>query len=697
MKKLPWKTMTTTALAFSLLLTGCVPKEKNTKETSLKQKNESHANNEKNISVPVKNYNFDTAGNMFAYAEFELSGEPLAESLGLNLDILDVNAINQPTVFDYTAGVESYEYSEEAMYEVVEKSGLGLHLVNGPVIKAMAQQEQKSTEEILGERFYSLADSVGYPQEEIFQGMFPTFMEYAGGDPHYITEVNTNEYATNEDESYVPMYQVNFDSLRWDRDSMNKTLVPAAYGATFLKQALWAGDFMGGYHTINEDEELEAVTPKDDDDNNIALGVSSADGFQGVILTEEIWNKLDYISNNLFLQSATDELTGIDLAKTYQPEKGLVYLPHEIAVEESNELGSNAKAVNVTDERSILMDQMLMLWPSAEFYGMTDQRKENPNKNPAFLALFDGAPYPSAPAENIDLSKENNVNSNDPFTLTQSVLLQVFKNIDYMHFNEEHGLFIQEHDGQEQGTKMDTFQAGYTMEALRIFQRAIDGLPVGYGSGDEAEGLGTDEGKRALVMMKAQADMILDKLVMDSGLVAKGYDLKIGVEEEVNLEAQLGAIRGLTAVYLATKEEKYREAAQKIYIAMDDSLWNEVAGAYITSTGKMDYTPYTAGAVSAVYRIALQNLSNVEGDEIRSESLEQETIISRYSTFYETVIDGPSITEGMQASEFWDTGDAYKKNDESGNSDGDNVPQIQAGHGEFGISPVLLPVSIEMK
>lgn len=32
----------------------------------------------------------------------------------------------------------------------------------------------------------------------------------------------------------------------------------------------------------------------------------------------------------------------------------------------------------------------------------------------------------------------------------------------------------------------------------------------------------------------------------------------------------------------------------------------------------------------------------------------------------------------MQASEFWDTGDVYKKDDQSGNTDKDHVPQVQA-------------------
>ena len=68
----------------------------------------------KDTKTKVVDKTFDTAGAMLAYTEFELSGEPMAEGLGLDLDTLDPNAINQPTQFDYTAGIESYEYSEEA-------------------------------------------------------------------------------------------------------------------------------------------------------------------------------------------------------------------------------------------------------------------------------------------------------------------------------------------------------------------------------------------------------------------------------------------------------------------------------------------------------------------------------------------------------------------------------------------------------
>ncbi len=689
-----WKAITNLLLSSSLIIAAGCSKVAN--NASNEDSKDTETKSQSPVEVAVTDYTFDTAGNMFAYSEFELSGEPLVESLGLDLDVLDPIKVDQPTKFDYTAGIESYEYSEESMYEVVEKSGLGLHLINGPIVKASANGT--SAAEYLGNRFYQLAEAVGYPKEQIFQNMFPTFIEYASGDPHYITKVNTEEYAANDDGTYVPQYQVDFSSLRWDREAMDKILNPAAYGSVFLKQALWAGDFMGGFHTVDGDEELEGETPQDDQDPNIALGVSSADGFQGAILTEEIWNKVNYIRDHLFYSAAEGKLVSAGIGSAYNPEIGYIYLPHEIEVKEIQNHGApDAQALTVKDSKSVLRDQWLMLWPSAEFFGMTDQRPENKNVAPSFRALFDGDPYPKAPAENVDSDANNDILSKDPYSVNRDVIMHIFKNMEAMHFNEQEGTFVTEHDGKNQGKYVSTFDAGYTMEALRIFQRAIDGLPVGYASGEDAQGLQTDEGQKALHLIQKQADFIINQLKLESGLVANGYTIGEGQDKEVTLEAQLGAIRGLTAAYLATKDEKYRDEARSIYEAMNKELFNDDANVFETKEGEMKYNPFTAGALSAVFRIALTNLSNVETDENQSAALEKENIIEKYVSFYDTVIDGPSLTEGMQVSEFWDTGDFYKKDDESGNTDHDNVPQIQAGHGENGIAPILVPVEITFK
>ena len=677
------------ALSSSLVVSGCAEPT-----TNKKKKEETEAA----IQVPVTDYTFRTAGNMFAYSEFELSGEPFAEELGLDLNLLDVRKINEPTEFDYIAGVESYEYSEEAMYEVTEKSGLGLHLIHGPVVKKLAEQNGKESYEVLADRFYFLADQVGYPREEIFRNMFPTLIEYESGDPHYIQQVDTDVYAENDDGTYVPVYQVDFQTLRWDREKMNKMLVPAAYGATFLKQALWAGDFLGAFHTVDQDEEIEGKTSNDDQDPNIALGVSSADGMQGMILTEQIWNKLLFIRDHLFYDAKRNKLTALH-SGDYEPTKGFVYLPHRIeVVEDGNEQAPDAQKLILKDKRSILQDQWLMLWPAAEFFGMTDQRNANKHQNPAFLAVFDGKPYPKAPNENIDENDHNDIRSDDPYSVNRDVLLTIFKNVDAMHFNDEWGVFVEEHSGTEQGKYMNTFDAGYMMEALRMFQRAIDGLPVGYANGEEAEGLHTEEGKRALELIRKQADFIVEKLIRTDGLVANGFTIGEGVDKsEPTLLSQLGAVRGLTAAFLATKEEKYREAARNIYVSMDQHFWNQSLHAYKTAKDEMKYDPFVAGALSSVFRLAVSHLNNTDQDQQQPKELDRETIISRYVDFYNLIIDGPTIKEGMQASEFWDTGDVYRKDDQSGNTDRDNVPQIQAGDGPYGIAPILVNVEVKEK
>ncbi|MEK0315363.1 hypothetical protein [Cohnella sp. 56] len=641
---------------------------------------------------------FDTAGNMMAYAEFELSGEPLAESLGLDLDVLDAGEIDKPTAFDYIAGIESYEYSEEAMYEVVEKSGLGLHLANGPAIKASAETKGITPNEQLAARYTMFAESVGSSPDDIQRNMYPTMIEYAGGDPHYAQPVDTKKFADGEDGAYVPNYQVDFASLRWDRAKMNKTLVPAAYGGTMLKQALWAGDFLGGFHSRDKDEELDAAEA-DAKDPNVALGVSSADGLQGLFLVEGIWNKLLTVRDGLFYDAKTGKLAAGAGAK-YDPAQGLSYLPHAIAVtEDGNADFPGAASYQVTDARSLLSDQWLMLWPTAEFYGTTDQRTANPNRNPAFAAVFDGSPFKAAPAQNIDADETNDIASDDPYTADRDVMTQVYRNIRAMHWNEAGGWLTSEHDGKTQKLAGDTFDAGYTMEALRMFERAVDGLPVGYANGEGADGLHTEEGKQALDMIAKQGDFLIQHAIREDGLAANGWDAEgKALVTAPTLRAQTGAIRGLTAAYLATQDAKYRDAARKVYAATDKLLWSKSWNTYKTDLdGSGQYDAYTAGGVSAMLRLGLSNLRNEDADADKPAALDRKTIQARYVGFYRTIVNGTKLGHGMQASEFWDTGDRYVEGDDSGNTDKDTVPQVQAAGGANGVAPILRGLEVSKR
>ncbi|MEH6629054.1 MAG: hypothetical protein V7739_21680, partial [Motiliproteus sp.] len=238
-----------------------------------------------NISVKVIDKMFRPAGSMLAYTEFELSGEPLAESLGLDLDVLDPDQLNLPTAFDYSAGIESYEYSEEAMYALNYQSQLGPHLANGPL-----NQARGGTLEDLGARFKVMANSVAFPAEQIPLNLYPISLPYQSGLPEFAQTVDTRVLRVDEIQhldgngkeavihTQTPAYYRNYASLAWTNKETSKDINPATVGGILLKEVMWSQDFLGGMHVAESDEEVEANSTTQDQDGIHALGVSAADG-----------------------------------------------------------------------------------------------------------------------------------------------------------------------------------------------------------------------------------------------------------------------------------------------------------------------------------------------------------------------------------------------------------------------------------
>ena len=120
----------------------------------------------------------------------------MAESLGLDLDTLDPNAINQPTKFDYTAGIESYEYSEEAMYALNYQSKMGPHLVNG-----LLNEKRGGSMESLAKRFIQLTQATGNSPEILPLNMHPTALPYISGMPEFGQEIDMT--VVNNDETII--------------------------------------------------------------------------------------------------------------------------------------------------------------------------------------------------------------------------------------------------------------------------------------------------------------------------------------------------------------------------------------------------------------------------------------------------------------------------------------------------------------
>ncbi|MGE4418296.1 MAG: hypothetical protein AB7D38_00535 [Sulfurimonas sp.] len=641
-----------------------------------------------NTKAEVLDKRFYTAGAMLAYTEFELSGEPLAESLGLDLDTLDPNAINKPTEFDYTAGIESYEYSEEAMYALNYQSKMGAHLVNG-LLNASRGGDMSS----LAKRFIEFAKATGNDPEIIPLNMHPTALPYTSGIPEFaqkidMTIVNNDEVSVFKHgkesvvKTSIPAYLRDYKTLSWVEGEMDKTLNPASLGAALLKDIMWAQDFLGGMHTIEGDEEVEAASASMDSDGKHALGVSGADGVNGAILTELAWERILYMQEKLGFDGKN---LGAKFDPSYDASKP-VWFANSVAVKEGSANGTKSVAsLHVKESHSSLRDTWQMLWPISEFYAYSDQRSANKNQNPAFLAVFDGKPFKSAPKANIDGNRKNDIKADDAFSVAANVANLMFENISKLHFDKKAGTFIDRFDGKQSDT-VTIYDAAYSIEALRIFQRAVDALPVGYGSSEGAQSLETAQGKKALELVKTQADFLIAKAKGKNGLYATTFNVANGSKKGEDLGTQFAVVRGLTAAYLATKESKYREAARALVVSIENNMYDKKIGTYVDAS--KEYTPYTIAALSGGLRSAISNLKNTGAE--KEPALELKNLTERFTRWFQLVINGNSVTDGAQLSEWLlDSGEYETASMTTGNNDGDNVAPINKAGGKFGTAMTM--------
>lgn len=638
-------------------------------------------------TIKVTQPSFDTGAAMFAYTEYELSGAPLAEGLGLNLDVLDPDQANLPDPFDFTAGIEAYEFSEEAMYAVNYQSGLGPHLVNGPVNAAAG-----GTIESLGKRFIHLAQSVGFAPEELPLNFYPITFPLAQGNPQFGQKVDATPLGTKSIEitkqdgtkatieAVTPAFFRDYGTLLWAKPDGNIAFTPIAVGGEMLKDVMWAQDFLGGMHDAKTDEEVDEIpTPSFDSDGKHALGKAATDGINGMMLTQITWDKLLTLRDRFLFDG---KALGAKVGPEYDASKP-VWFPNSVTLTMAQKNGFNAlDTTAVFDRGSSLRATWMMLWPLAELYGYTDQRDANGNKNNAFLAVFDGDPFPAAPAANRGTDPAKYVSADDPFSLAQTLSNVEFQNLLKLHFDQKAGTLVDSWVGGTQGNSVTTFDAAYTIVALDIYQRALDGLPVGYASASSGKPLDTASGKEAMTLLKTQADFIVKNLISSDGLAADSYVIGTGASAEHGLGTQFAAIRGLSAAFVATGDEAYRAAARKIYAAVAAKMV-EPSGLFNPEPGKpFTVTPWTQGAVMGGLHELLSVLTNRESES--DAALTKPALTQAYTVWFKTVGHGIQLGEWID-----DTGEHAVAGDTSGDVNGNGVKIITAAGGPNGTAAVM--------
>ncbi len=583
---------------------------------------------------------FITQDQMLLANEINESGEPFAEALGYDLDDLDPMILNLPDSISYTLGIENYEYSRYQLGTVISRSGIGLHMMWAPMIMQMAAMEPDEFDGM-----YTGGTPNGYKEDDelmknimhfamIANGMapmnpWPQFAEFQSGNPHLPQAV-------------APDFQMDFSTLRWDRNLMDKTFNLGAMGQTLMKQYLWAQDMLGTFHDENEEEVVpnginspdSANSPHFDPSNNIFYGGNNNDGFIGQVLTAEAINKTLFVVNNLAYDGIT--LRMVDPA-TYDPANGIIYFPHQIAVTESmvaEGMPPKFSTLTVTDASSELFDQLSYLWGALSFKNMMDPSNSSDEAHLAFHEVFDGDPFPAAMSQS---------GMPGPFDLMMGTSKVIFMNLMAMHFNETAGTFVNTSeliDGVPQsGTTISAVNAGYITMVLSLMKEEFTGTPLE---------------PMILNAINAQSQFLINSLKDPSGGFYNGYTIGTGSDYTAkSAVSQAAAARGLYAAYVLTENEDYLNAANEAYNFLISNYYVSSLAGFKTELNNdlATYTPFNFAVIAGGLREAALVGGYTEAAQI-------------YTRFFK------KVANKMQLAEFDMTG-------EIGNdSDGDGIPYL---------------------
>jgi len=591
---------------------------------------------------------FKTANQMFFANELFESGEPFAEELGYNLDLLDPMVLNLPDSVVYTTGIESYEYSRYLLNTLNGRSGMGLHMMWSPIVSMNAAMQPASFDGM-----FTGGTANGYKEDDMLMKMIGSFgmnanqMPPQNAFPQFADFMSGN---TNLPQTVAANFQMDYATTRWDRSKMNKVLNLGAMGQSMWKQYFWAQDMLGSFHdSTDNDVTPNGVNSPDlsgspifDPSNNIYYGGNNVDGFIGQVLTAVSINKTSFLVNNMAYDGTS--LDTIHLA-TYNPSNGIQYFPTKISVTESmvlTGLPPKASSLTVLDSKSQLFDQLSFLLATSNYVNMMNPTDTSDAAHFAYKEVFDGYPFPA---------NMGTTGTPGPYDLMKGTSKVLFLNIMAMHYNSTDSTFVNESSLNTSGmpvmgTEISAENAAYIIVSLSKFSEEFSGTPL------------QPMADNAIV---AQANFILNNFIDANGGYYNSFVVGSGANTNPKtISANLAIIRGLYAAYNHTNNAQYLTAANTAYNYMINNYYSPSDKAFATTLGDKNpvYTPWNLALFSGAMREA-----SLTGNQTDAEKI--------YTRVSKNVYNQMLLSEAEASGE---TGS---------DSDGDGIPYIAGGTKPF--------------
>lgn len=558
--------------------------------------------------------------------------------------------------FQWVTAFENYWYSRYILFWGGVQSHLGVGLVHGPywTLKARQLYQQNRLNRDRGERVPSNKDVLlgrfmplyyqrtGFPR--VFDDASMSYLDYASGDPHLvgpvITEDNFEDPQSGKQGSWgVPRYWIDLANSRWNHDRIDTSLDMGAVAQGALKKLLWV-EYM--FHSDHVEQ-----SPSDQSAEITLLGNDAEEGFRGVMLTVAGFNTLLEAKATFFADESGTHLGGID-PFSYDPRKGVRYLPHRIApnLVMLGDLPERLWALDtIKDSSSQLWDQASWLWGASEYYYLAHHFKRAFTDNP--------------PVDGGIIEKRTNL-------VARGLANVQVKNLQAMHLKD--GVLASEwRPGRGVGDEVSMKDSAIAIQALKHYN---DRLQLG----DDPE---PELRKLAVKLLKAQADFLLTVQGRKDGSFYEKYRVttKQGLGDNTLSTPQWWGIRGLVAAWHVTEDEKYLEAARRTYNYLNLKFWDEKSGLYRTRLGDetVMLTPLDVGAALG----AMRELMMATPIHLVKPQIE------RFTRWWVQAVD----VSGLQMSEDFQTGEvAYGK--KGPDEDEDGIPFVKYSHGGYGVAPV---------
>lgn len=558
--------------------------------------------------------------------------------------------------------LESYWYSRYMLNYVQGRAHMGIHMIHGPywTLKALDLHEKDRYIRDRGERipgnkgimlgFYVpiYCKRTGWPR--VFENANPTMLDYKSGDPHFVGPVPTSDTFADpqSDKVYgwgIPAYLVDWRNTQWDGDTIDRTIDLGIVGQTMKKKLVWTRAFFRSTH--------QGPSPGDPTATVELLGESGESGFLGLALTIGSLNGLLEIKASL-IADESGSLGGIN-PFTYDPAKGLRYVPHEIRPNliMVGDMPERPNAYHVSDRSSRLWDQASLLWAATDYYDQAFRFQKTLGVDVGVFSL--------------DPPADGGLIEQRTYRVALGLSNLIVRNLAAMHRSPSGVLASKWTPEKKTGDTVSVRDSAMVIEALNDYdQRLAAHAPEAY----------AELRAKAREMARAQADFLV-RVQASDGSFHERYRISdgTGIGKNTRMRAQFFAIRALCAAWNLTSEDLYLQRARRTWNLLNSKYWDEATGLYRSELGR-DVVIYTPWDLAAAYG-AIRELV------LASPAHRARPLLRRFVRFWIQSLDN----SGMQMSEDHMTGEA-SWGIVNADADGDGIPFLAQSHGKYGVAPV---------